>query len=156
MSAVMNTVVQDGSKRSPLEAPLATIIANPQYLSREHAMKLLGLIKLNFPDLQEADETTQRITLRQQLQKMGTQIEKMTTNAIGGESTDLKRVFDAQKEFFKLFAKYNDTLKANDRLQAVENATIEAFKDLADKSIGEKFLELFHVKLEQSSKNMVD
>lgn len=155
------TVKPDTAKlTSPLVQAVDSIIENPQYLTEKQAIGLAFLLKKHFPKLPEftngtsADIKGQTNSLRAQLIKMGESLDRMLNSAISGDTTDYKRLFDAQSNYFKLLAKFNDALAANDRLNVIEVATFEALSSLGNKDISERFMVIFREKLLENSKKL--
>lgn len=145
---------------SPLDGAVEQIIQNPQYITEKQAIGLAFLLKKHFPKIPEftngtnADIKGQTNSLRAQLIKMGESLDRMLNSAIGGESTDYKRLFDAQSNYFKLLAKFNDALAANDRLNVIEMSTYATLSALGNKEITEQFMAILREKLIENSKNL--
>lgn len=145
---------QRASLVSPLDNAVMQIMDTPQYLTAEHGKRLMATLRRQFPNDNVEDEAADKDILRKQLKSMGTSLASLVAKAVGGETTDMKRVVDAQLQYFKVVAKYEDTLKANDRTQAIEAATIAALQELGDMKLYNRFLVLFRVKLEDKTENL--
>lgn len=141
--------VPKASLQSPLEGAVDQIKEHPNYLTSEQAKYLRNLIRSKFPDLFEEAANDKKDTLRGQLERMGLTIDRMIIAGTGadGGTTDIKRILDAQANYFRLFAKFNDTMDANERLQNIEQATIEALQEMPDKRVYDIFLRIFKEKL---------
>ncbi len=145
--------------QSPLDSAVDAIKVNPEYLTQKHAIELVYLLKVKYPDLPEfakpkaSDGAGQTNVLKDQLERMGDALSRLLTSANNGESADFKRLFDAQKEYFKLLAKFNSALEANDRLNVIENATHQALSELGNKDLTNHFMVLLREKLIESDRN---
>jgi hypothetical protein len=138
--------------QSPLESAVQQIIDNPQYLLAVHSTPLLNVLKRRFPELfLTAPEDETRDQVGKQLQIMGESLKTLALAAAGGDTTEVKRLVDAQGQYFRLVAKYNDALAANARLFALESATTEALQEIGNKALQDSFLKTFRRILEEKT-----
>ncbi len=129
-----------------LESLVDQIVENSNYLTP-------ALVGRLFSVLPEASDTkTKKRTLKGQLERMFMMLDKLESLSTGTENVmEMKQVIIAAKDLYTLVAKYEQTVNAQERMQALENTIIDTLDEL-DGSIKEKFLSLWRSKLEQLNK----
>ena len=150
----------DAKATSPLDASVQAILEHPEYILQTQAVALAALLKKHFSHLSIFDAPENVVdgknVLQNQLNGMGNSIRKLIAKLDGATTTDsmdLKRLFDVQKEYFKLVEKYNSALEANARVMAIEKATIEALQSVGNKDLTDKFMSFLHKNLAEISEN---
>jgi hypothetical protein len=150
--------------KSPFDPYIQQILASPNYLSIDNARALLDAIRKVYPSLvQNASSAngkslTPHELLSNTIQALHETIQRLSMAAAtaegGANAADLKKVVDAQEKQIKILAKLSETLTANERQDALENALIEALDETSDSALKERFLDKFHQKLGQKSQNL--
>ena len=151
--------------QSPFDPYINQIVAAPNYLSQDNAKALLKCLRETFPSLMQDREggtlaASPQEMLKKTIKSLSETIDRISTAAITGEggpnATDLKKLADAQEKQIKILARLSETLTANDRQEALENALIEALDACGNTALKEAFLSEFHKKLAQKSQKLTN
>lgn len=152
-----------GSLKSPFDPIVRQIVESPTYLSMENAKDLISAIRKIYPSLAReqitpTDAMSATDLLGSTISSLNSTIEKLhmaASTAEGGMNTaDLKKVVDAQEKQIRILSKLSETLTANERQSALENAIVEALDEAGDTSFKELLLAKFHEKLGEHSKRV--
>lgn len=118
---------------NPLEQHVDVITENANYLTPA----LIGRLQTLLPN-QETKE--KKRSLKGQLDRMFRMLERLDAMSTSTENiTEMKQVIVAAKDLYNLVAKYQQTVSAEEKLQALENTIVDALEG-ADVKIKEKFL----------------
>lgn len=150
--------------KSPFDGYIQQIVANPHYLSLENSRTLVDAIKKVYPSLLtnssgvNGRSLSPNELLANTITSLHETIQKLSMAAVtsegGANAGDLKKVVDAQEKQIKILAKLSETLTANDRQNALENALIESLDECQNTELKEMFLGRFHQKLGEKSQNL--
>jgi len=151
--------------KSPYDPYVGEITSNPMYLSRANAEALLTAISTVHPDLvKNAKAVRSNMSPQEQLaimvESLQDTVQSMRVAAMTGDggpnAGDLKKVADAQTKNIQLISRIADTLKANERMQVLENSIIESLDETQNQTLKDNFLRIFGAKLAQISKKTLD
>lgn len=150
--------------KSPLAQYVQQIAQAPQYLTENEAKSLLEAINATFPTLvNKTNPATGKAKSPQELLAdtlvaLNETIAKMQMAAATAEGgvnpTDLKKIVDAQEKHIKLLVKLSETITANERMQALENALMDALDEAEDKPLKERFLTKLRQNLAKAGKKV--
>lgn len=152
--------------KSPFDPVVANIERNPEYLTPEHAEKLVRILRQHYPAVIDPDgekkpeEMSPKELMRETIKQLRETIQKMNsgTSLFGDngqvDSAALKRIVDSQDKLVKTLIKVGDELSTMERQEALEAAVSEALEATENKPLQEAFLQLFHAKLAEKSKKM--
>ncbi len=147
--------------KSPFDNYIVEIVRNPHYLSTENAKKLIECIRQIYPSMvsnaggENGVSLTPQELLAKTIRSLSETIDKMQIAAVtsedGANAADLGKIVAAQEKQIRILTKLSDTLTANDRQTALENAVVEALEETKDTGLKELFLANFRAKLGQKT-----
>lgn len=138
----MNAVLQN-----PLEYHVQQIIENPNYLTSEQVAKLLGVIPEEKKGSRDKNLNT---SLKRQLDRQLRMMEKL--ESLAASSTDIgemKQVLTAAKDLFNLLAKFQAAIRAEEKVQAVEESILDAMNAVGNDDLRTKFLAAWRERIQK-------
>lgn len=130
---MLNNTENKATATNPLEQHVDIIADNVNYLTPA----LIGRLQNLLPD-QEPKE--KKRSLKGQLDRMFRMLDRLDSLSTSSQNiTEMKQVIIAAKDLYNLVAKYQQTVSAEQKLQALENTITDALEG-ADVGVKEKFL----------------
>lgn len=134
---------------NPLEYHVQEILNNSNYLTADHVRKLLAI----FPEAPRGKETS-NVTLKKQLERQLRIMERLEN--LSNTSTDIgeiKQVMMAHKDMVNLLGKFQQTIRAEEKMQAVQDSLAEAFEQLGNDELKKQFLDIWREKINKLEKD---
>ena len=147
---------------NPLNKPVDLIAKNPEYITDEHAQRLLAAIPERFvakhaPVTATATDGTISETLSSlanQLKNMTKLSERLMRTANQSDDPDIqRRAMTSAKELFQIMAKFDEQIDRQERMKNIEMAVREAFEEVKDEHLKAVFLAKLREKLVISAQN---
>ncbi len=127
---------------NPLEQHVEVIAANANYLTPA----LIGRLQALLPDTEPKEK---KRSLKGQLERMFRMLDRLDALSTSSENiTEMKQVILAAKDLYNLVAKYQQTVSAEEKLQALENTIVDALEE-TDVKVKEKFLSMWKLKVDK-------
>lgn len=129
----MNAVLQN-----PLDYHVQQILDNPNYLTSEQVSKLLAVMPEEKKGSRDKNLNT---SLKRQLERQLRMMDKL--EALSASSTDIgemKQVLTAAKDLFNLLTKFQEAIRSEEKITAIEESVVETFNELDNEEARGKFL----------------
>lgn len=131
----MNAVV--APKRGPLDALIAQILANPQFLTQENLASLKEVVPVDHGSDIELS------SLKSVLEKQLRVYEKLQSLALSSNDiSENAKVMQASKQLIDLMIRFEAKIDGQSRQIHVENAVVEAFNELGNDELKAKYMKI--------------
>jgi hypothetical protein len=142
---------------NPLDKSVRIICEHKEFISKPHVAMLMNVFPLDFLKefLPAPDGTVSKAqsSLANQLQRMLKVQEQLMNTAIASDDADLKKkALSGGKDLFNLFAKFERLIDRQARQAMIESSVKEAFAELKNPELEQKYLSILHEKLRIAAK----
>jgi hypothetical protein len=142
---------------NPLDKSVRIVVEHKEFISKAHVASLMNVFPLEylreFMPASDGTVSKAQASLANQLQRMLRVQENLMNTALASDDPDLKRkALSGGKDLFNLFAKFERLIDRQARQAMIESSVKEAFSDLKQPELEQKFIGLLQEKLRVAAK----